>query len=100
MAKKVKKKNIRKSKKTSRAVSPFSIYWEKQNYYLLLIGFIVIIVGFYFMSIGPWNSIPSLEISPILLVIGFILVFPASIFYKKRDSKNSLKEDNNDSGDS
>ncbi|MGD8307496.1 MAG: hypothetical protein PVF17_12640 [Ignavibacteria bacterium] len=100
MAKKVKKKNIRKSKKTPHVNSPFSIYWEKQNYILLIIGFIIIIVGFYFMSIGPWNSIPSLEISPILLVIGFILVFPASIFYKKRDSKNSLKAEDNDSGKS
>ena len=99
MAKKVRKKNIRKSKKAARAISPFSIYWEKQNYYLLFLGFAIIIAGFYFMSIGPWDSTPSLVISPILLVIGYILVFPASMFFKKRSSENSSKEEKNDSSE-
>ena len=100
MAKKVIKKSFRKTKKTVTPVSPFSIYWAKQNYYFLFLGFAVIILGFYFMSIGPWNSSTALVVSPILLIIGYMLVFPASILYKKRTMKDSSQEDNIGSGKS
>jgi len=100
MAKKVQKKNFRKTKKTAAPVSPFSIYWTKENYYFLYLGFAVIILGFYLMSIGPWNSTTSLVVSPILLFIGYLLVFPASILYKKRTKKDTSQEDNIGSGKS
>jgi len=100
MAKKVIKKSIRKSKKTAAPVSPFSIYWTKQNYYLLFLGFAIIILGFYLMSIGSWDSTPALVVSPILLIIGYMLVFPASLLYKKRTNKDISQEDNIGSGKS
>ena len=90
MAKTVKKKNIHSSKKIS--VSPFSIYWDKKNYILLLIGVAVIVLGFYFLSIGPWDSTASLVVSPILLFIGYILIFPASIFYRKKSESSTTQE--------
>lgn len=83
MAKKVKRKNTRGQKKAER-VSPFNIYWTKKNYTFLFIGMAVIVIGFYFMSLGPWNSFTSLVISPILLVIGYVIIFPVSILYKKK----------------
>lgn len=89
MAKKIIKKHTKQTKKTG--VSPFNIYWEKKNYYLLITGFLVIIIGFYFMTIGEWNSIPSLVVSPILLIIGYVLIFPLSIFYKKKSQKESAE---------
>ncbi len=82
MAKTVKRKPARTAKKVYS--SPFNIYWEKNNYLLLALGVVLIIVGFYFMSIGSWDSFPSLVISPILLLAGYLLVFPASIFYRKK----------------
>ena len=93
MAKKVKRRNIRKSKKIQQKQSPFRIYWEKQNYLLLAAGFLFIIVGFYLMSIGPWNSVPSLVISPILLIIGYVVIFPASLFFRKKAKSNSNTEE-------
>jgi len=93
MAKKVKRKNIRKSKKEKVRVSPFNIYWEWGNYSLLIVGFAVIIIGFYIMSIGQWDSFSSLVISPILLVIGYVLIFPASIFYRKRNRTEKSQDD-------
>ena len=100
MAKKVKKNINRKNKKQVTPNSPFSIYWKKQNYIILFAGFIIILVGFYLMSIGPWNSSTALVVSPIVLVIGFVLVFPASIFYKAKNNKNSSQEEKIDSGKS
>ena len=90
MPKKPKKKQVRSSKKAF--TSPFNIYWEKNNYYLLYAGIGIIILGFYLMSIGPWNSFTSLVISPIVLVIGYIFVLPASIFYRKKNNTEDIKE--------
>jgi len=97
MAQKVKKKINRRTKKQVSSSSPFNIYWKKQNYYLLIMGFAIILIGFYLMSVGPWNSTSALVVSPILLVIGFVLIFPASIFYKTKNNSNNLQEDKIDS---
>jgi hypothetical protein len=85
MATKIKKRAIKQTKKTS--VSPFNIYWEKKNYYLLFLGVLVTIIGFYFMSVGTWNSFSSLIISPILLFIAYIIIFPLSMFLRKKSEK-------------
>lgn len=100
MAKKVTKKSFRKTKKTAAPVSPFSIYWSKKNYYLLFLGFAVIILGFYLMSIDPWDSFSSLVISPIFLILGYILIFPASIFFRRKNKKEKSKDTNIDPGKS
>jgi membrane protein YdbS with pleckstrin-like domain len=90
MPKKAKKKHNHGSKKVF--TSPFNIYWERNNYYLLFAGIALIILGFYLMSIGPWNSFVSLVISPIVLVFGYTIVIPTSIFYRKKNSMEDSKE--------
>ena len=50
MTKKIIRKNLKLTKKI--AASPFSIYWEKMNYYFLAAGLLVVVVGFYLLSIG------------------------------------------------
>jgi len=83
MAVKTKKKNVKTSTKS--LPSPFNIYWEKTNYLLFGLGMLLIILGFYFMSLGEWDSSSSLVISPILLFLGFVVVMPASILYRKKE---------------
>ena len=98
MATKIKKKTTRQTKKTS--VSPFNIYWDKKNYYLLILGLLVTIIGFYFMTIGPWDSFSSLVISPILLFIAYIIIFPLSMFLRKKTEKAQTQENEIDPGKS
>ena len=98
MATKIKKRTIKQTKKTS--VSPFNIYWEKKNYYLLALGLLVTIIGFYFLTIGPWDSFSSLVISPILLFIAYLIIFPLSIFLRKRTEKAKTQENEIDPGKS
>ena len=83
MAVKTKKKNVKTSVKS--LPSPFNIYWEKTNYMLFGLGMFLIIVGFYFMGQGEWDSSSSLVVSPILLFLGFVVVMPASILYRKKN---------------
>lgn len=90
MSKKIKKK---KSHTASIISSPFKIYWTKNNYYLLILGIVVLILGFYLMSIGNWDSTISLFISPFVLMIGYLLVIPSSILFRK--NKNEQKKQDN-----
>lgn len=83
MAVKTKKKNV-KTSSSKTLPSPFNIYWERTNYLLFGLGMLLIIFGFYFMSLGEWDSSSSLLISPILLFLGFVVVMPASILYRKK----------------
>ena len=89
MAKAIKKKSILKSKKTF--IAPFSAYWTKTNYAIFFAGIATIIIGFFFMSMGPWNSVSSLDISPVLLIIGYLIILPISILYTKKESTDPTK---------
>ncbi|GIK22409.1 MAG: DUF3098 domain-containing protein [Ignavibacterium sp.] len=82
MAKKIKKKNVKATTKS--LPSPFNIYWERTNYVLLGLGLLLIVLGFYFMGQGNWDSTSSLVVSPIFLFLGFVVVIPASILYRKK----------------
>ena len=98
MAQKIKRKTIKQTKKTS--ISPFNIYWEKKNYYILALGLLLTVIGFYFMTIGPWNSFSSLVISPIILFIAYVIIFPLSIFFRKKSEKGKIQDNKIDSGKS
>ncbi len=89
MAKKVKRK---KSPHSVKIASPFKIYWGKKNYYLLALGIIILIIGFFLMSIGNWDSTVSLYVSPFVLMIGYLLVVPASILYLKKDKEQNTQD--------
>ena len=89
MAQKIKKKSAIAKKSL---VSPFNIYWDKKNYLFLFLGFALLILGYYVMSLGSWDSTESLIMSPIILVIAYVLIFPLSIFSKKKEITDKRKE--------
>ena len=99
MAKPAKKKNIRQAKKTQRT-SPFGIYWERKNYFFLFLGFALLIIGYYVMSIGSWDSTASLVFSPIILIAAYVLIFPASILYRKKSESSKSEDQENAAGKS
>ncbi len=91
MAKKIAKKSTRIQKKQFR--SPFTIYWDRYNYLLLAGGFLLVIIGFLFMNTGSWDSFESLFISPIILFIAYVLIIPASIWYRKKKETKQAEEE-------
>jgi uncharacterized membrane protein len=96
MAKKVIKRNTKSSKKVFS--SPFKIYWENRNYFFFYLGFLLLIIGYYVMSIGNWNSTASQVFSPIILIITYIIIFPAAILYRSRNL--SAQDEKSDTGKS
>ncbi|NJD22922.1 MAG: DUF3098 domain-containing protein [Melioribacter sp.] len=62
--------------------SPFKDYWNKNNYILIAIGLVVLTLGYIFMAQGNWDSFFSLTISPITLLIAYIIIIPLAILLK------------------
>jgi uncharacterized membrane protein HdeD (DUF308 family) len=61
--------------------------WCRANYLLLLLGVVAIILGFIFLSIGPVNSFWSMNMAPVLLVLGYCVIVPVAILYRKREKE-------------
>ena len=59
----------------------------KTNYILLLIGVLSLILGYYLMASGSVNSFQSLTLSPILLFLGYIIIIPFALVYRKNFDK-------------
>lgn len=77
---------MQRQKKTG-FISPFSNYWKRENYIFLAIGIIFLIIGYIVMAQGKWDNSLSLSLSPIILLVAYLVLFPLAIFYKKRTDK-------------
>jgi hypothetical protein len=75
-----------KSKKSSNAPADKTpiLAFSKTNYIIFAIAVVVLIIGYYFLSIGPADSVQSLTIAPIILVIGYVILVPLAIFWRKK----------------
>ena len=87
------KRNIKEVKKS--ISSPFKDYWDKNNYILIATGLVILTLGYIFMAQGNWASFFSLTISPITLLIAYIIIIPlaillkSSVFIKKKTNVSS-----------
>lgn len=62
----------------------FPIHFGPLNYILLAVSILMLIVGFYIMSQGAWDSSQSVVVAPIILFIAFVVLIPVSIFVKSK----------------
>lgn len=82
-------KNIRKKTEKLDYSNLFPPYLQIGNYIILLFGLLILIVGFYLMTLGEWNDPISLTVAPLVVLFGFIVIIPLGIFYKfKRKDRN------------
>lgn len=54
------------------------------NYWLFALGVAVIIVGYVALAQPPANGFMSLTVAPLLLVVGYCVIIPVAILYKKK----------------
>ena len=71
--------------KKGSAVLPFA----RENYLLFSLGLLTIILGYIFLSLGPWNSFWSLTLAPILLVLGYCVIIPVAILFRKKEKETA-----------
>ena len=57
--------------------------FEKENYVFFIAGIISVILGYIVMASGETYSFQSLSLAPILLFLGYIILIPIALIYKK-----------------
>ena len=58
--------------------------FNKINYIIFFVGVLFIIFGYVVMATGTVNSFQSLTLAPIMLFVGYIILIPASLIYRKK----------------
>lgn len=69
--------------------SPFKDYWKSSHYILSFIGIGFLILGYFLMTQSPWDNPVSLSISPIVLLIGYVIIIPLAILFGNPKKKNN-----------
>jgi len=80
MARPVKRKRAKRRKDGDKTL-PLT----NRNYIMLLVGVGVILVGYLFMLEGSVDGVMPIVIAPILLIIGYCVIIPAAILYRKKE---------------
>lgn len=80
------KLQVKKTQKKS------SLPFTAENYYLFFTGLALILIGYVCLSTGPVYGPISLTVAPILLVLGYLVVIPTALLYRKKDTTPRLEE--------
>ncbi len=61
-------------------------YFSKKNYVGIALGVAVILLGYFCLAQGPADNWISLNVAPVLLIIGYTVILPLSLLLgnKKR----------------
>jgi hypothetical protein len=55
----------------------------KENFLIVGVGVVVIIIGYLALAKGPIEGFMPLVFAPIMLVLGYCVIIPLGILYKK-----------------
>jgi hypothetical protein len=58
--------------------------FTKMNYQILGTGILCIILGYVALAQEPWDGTMPLVVAPILLVLGYCVIIPIGILFRKR----------------
>jgi multidrug efflux pump subunit AcrB len=77
-----------KLKKGTSKKPPFieHLTFKNINYLIFGVAILVIIIGYFIMAKGGTYSFQSLTLAPIILLIGYLVIVPIAILYKKKDN--------------
>lgn len=70
-------------KKFTKSSGKWSIPLQKKNFFIFAIGIMLLVIGFFLMTIQPWDSVFALIISPLILLIAYFVIFPLGILLDK-----------------
>lgn len=81
MAKAIRGKQTKRSKVDD--VFPF----ERQNFIIMGIGLLVILAGYIALSGNSVEGFSQLTLAPFLLVLGYCVIIPVGIMYRKKEQR-------------
>ncbi|HEX2788031.1 MAG TPA: hypothetical protein VHP32_09010 [Ignavibacteria bacterium] len=83
-----------KQKKSKKSTEHLHISLTKKNYSIIVLGIIVIIIGYILMDQNSVDGFMPTVVAPILLFVGYCVIIPVGILLKDNPSKETA-----DSGD-
>ena len=66
--------------------------FKKNNYKIFLVGLACIFLGYIVMATGSVNSFQSIDLAPTLLFVGYIIIIPFSLYYRKKSEIDNLRD--------
>jgi uncharacterized membrane protein len=79
-------KRVHEKQKAFIGTLPFT----KINYQILGAGLLCIVLGYVALAQDPWNGSMPLVVAPILLVLGYCVVIPIGILFRKNTNVDVL----------
>ena len=76
-------KPVRKTQNKRRGTKDDKLPLMKENFYIIGVGLAVILAGYLALAKGPIEGFLPLVLAPILLVLGYCVIIPLGILYKK-----------------
>ena len=70
----------RAAKKARQRSKPWD--FSIMNYMLFGIGIFIIVIGYIIMITGEVDSFQSVKLAPTILLLGYTVIIPISIFYR------------------
>ena len=67
--------------KTASSVRPFNMPFESKNIMFILIGIGVVTLGYVIMGMSETMGFMALSVSPVVLLLGYLVVIPLGIMY-------------------
>jgi uncharacterized membrane protein len=78
-----------KSNAKNSSVRPFQMPFESKNIMIILGGILFITLGYFLMSSDEVMGSMALNISPIILLLGYLVVIPFGIMYGSKNAKRA-----------
>lgn len=63
-------------------------FFSPLNIILLVVGVVVIVVGFFMLAQGPVDGFKTMTVAPLLLTFGYVVVIPVAILVGGRCPKD------------
>ncbi len=71
------------------SVRPFQMPFESKNIMIILGGIVLITLGYFLMSSDEVMGSMALNVSPIILLLGYLVVIPFGIMYGSKGAKRA-----------
>jgi phosphotransferase system glucose/maltose/N-acetylglucosamine-specific IIC component len=66
--------------------------FTKINYQIFAVGIICIVLGYIALAQEQWDGTMPLVVAPILLVLGYCVIIPFGILFRKRSTETTVVE--------
>ncbi len=85
-------KKVEKAKQTKKGKLDDIFPLERENFIILGVGVLVIILGYVALSENKVEGFVPLVLAPVLLVLGYCVIVPFGIMFRKKDKPRPSQE--------